>query len=127
MAAMYKQKANKVQSMSLFKSDEKAPESDSNWQQWVMNAEKTVSFHQKQSEFNAYFTLKFLNIEKFSQLTQKWIDRLIVGDLKFKECELLLWILRNQKKALAWDYSEMGYLYSDVITSVMIRTVKHET
>ena len=36
-------------------------------------------------------------------------------------------MLRNQEKALAWNYSEMGYLYSNVVTSVTIRTVKHET
>ena len=35
-------------------------------------------------------------------------------------------MLRNQKKAFAWDYSEMSCLYNDVMVSVMIRTVKHE-
>ena len=47
VAAMYKQKANKVQPVGSFKNDERAPESDSNWQQQVMNAEETVSFCQK--------------------------------------------------------------------------------
>ena len=55
-----------------------------------MNAEKAVDFCQKQSKFNVYFIFKFLNIEKFSQLTQKQIDRLIVDNLKFRKCELLL-------------------------------------
>ena len=36
-------------------------------------------------------------------------------------------MLRNQKKAFAWDYLKMRYLYSDMVTSVMIRTVKYET
>ena len=31
VAAMYKQKANKVQSISSFKSNERVPESDSSW------------------------------------------------------------------------------------------------
>ena len=35
-------------------------------------------------------------------------------------------MLRNWEKALAWDYSEMGCLYSNVVASVVIRTVKHE-
>ena len=87
---MYKQKTNKIWSMSLFKSNERASESDSNWQQQVMNAEKTADFCQKQSEFNVYLTSKFLDIEEFSWLTQEQVDRLIVGDLKFKEHELLL-------------------------------------
>ena len=30
-----------------------------------MNAEKAAGFHQKQSKFNAYLTLKFSDIEKF--------------------------------------------------------------
>ena len=62
---MYKQKSNKVRSVSLFESDEKASESDSNWQQQIMNAEKTADFHQKQSKFNAYLTFKFSDIEEF--------------------------------------------------------------
>ena len=92
---MYKQKINKVWSVGSFESDERASENDSNWQQWVINAEKAVGFHQKQSEFNTYLTPKFLNIKEFSWLTQKQIDRLIVDDLKFKKHELLLWMLRN--------------------------------
>ena len=67
-----------------------------------------------------------MNIEEFFWLTQKQVNRLIVDNLRFKKHELLLWILRNQKKALAWDYSKMGCLYSDVVASVMIRTVKYE-
>ena len=95
MAVMYKQKINKVQSMSLFKSNESISESDSNWQQQTMNAKKTADFHQKQGKFNVYFIFKFSDIEEFSQLTQKQVDRLIVNDLKFKEYELLLCMLRN--------------------------------
>ena len=87
---MYKQKINKVQSVSSFKSNKKASESDSNWQQQVMNAEKTVNFYQKQGKFNAYFIFKFSDIEKFSQLTQEQVDRLIVNNLKFKKHKLLL-------------------------------------
>ena len=87
---MYKQKANKIQPVNSFKSNERAPESDSDWQQQVMNAEKTAGFHQKQREFNAYLISKFSDIEEFSQLTQEQIDRLIVGNLRLKECELLL-------------------------------------
>ena len=44
---MYKWRANKVQQMGSFKSNEKEPESDSNWWQWIMNAEKAVGFCQK--------------------------------------------------------------------------------
>ena len=55
-----------------------------------MNAEKTAEFHQRQSKFNIYFTFKFSDIKKFSQLIQKQIDRLIINNLKFKEHELLL-------------------------------------
>ena len=55
-----------------------------------MNAEKAAGFYQRQREFNAYFTSKFSDIEEFSQLIQEQVDRLIVGDLKFKKCELLL-------------------------------------
>ena len=87
---MYKQKANKVQSVSSFKSNKKVPESDFSWQQQVINAEETAGFHQKQSKFNAYLTPKFSDIEKFSQLTQKQVDRLIVDNLKFRKYELLL-------------------------------------
>ena len=36
-------------------------------------------------------------------------------------------MLRNQKKTFVWNYSEMGCLCSDVMASVMIRTVKHKT
>ena len=68
---MYKQKTNKVQPVGSFKSNERAPESDSSWQWWVINAEKAVSFHQKQNKFDIYLTLKFSNIEEFSWLTQK--------------------------------------------------------
>ena len=35
-------------------------------------------------------------------------------------------MLRNQEKALAWDYSEMSCFHNDVVTSITIRTVKHE-
>ena len=55
-----------------------------------MNAEETEDFHQKQNEFNVYLIFKFLDIEEFFWLTQKQVDRLIVDDLKFRECELLL-------------------------------------
>ena len=126
VAAMYKQKTNKIWSVSSFKSNERAPESDFNWWQWIMNAEKTVDLCQKQGEFDAYLISKFLNIEEFSWLTQEWVDRLIVGDLRSREHELLLWILRNQEKTLAWDYSEISCFHDDVVTSVMIRTVKYE-
>ena len=51
--------------MSSFKSNERASESDSSWQQQIMNIKKAESFHQKQSEFNAYLIFKFLNIEEF--------------------------------------------------------------
>ena len=126
VAAMYKQKINKIQSVSSFKNDERAPESDSNWQQQIMNAEETADFYQKQSKFNAYFTFKFLNIEEFSQLTQKQVDRLIIDDLKSRKCELLLWMLRNWEKAFAWDYLKMGCLHSNVVVPITIRTVKHK-
>ena len=45
VAAMYKQKINKIWSVSSFKSDEKASESDFNWWQQIINAEKTADFH----------------------------------------------------------------------------------
>ena len=51
--------------MSSFKSNERAPENDSNWQQQIMNAEKAADFHQKQSKFNAYLISKFSDIEEF--------------------------------------------------------------
>ena len=90
VAAMYKRKANKIQPVSSFKSDGRAPESDSSWQQQAMNAEEAVSFCQKQGKFNAYLTPKFSDIEEFSQLTQEQVDRLIVGNLRSREHELLL-------------------------------------
>ena len=65
MAAMYKQKINKIQSVSSFKSNKKASENDSDWQQQTMNTEKTAEFYQKQSKFNVYFIFKFLDIEEF--------------------------------------------------------------
>ena len=45
VAAMYKQKANKVQPVGSFKSDEKASENNSNWQQWVMNTKEAADFY----------------------------------------------------------------------------------
>ena len=63
---MYKQKINKIQPVSSFKSNKKTSENDSDWQQQVMNAEKTAGFHQRQREFNAYFISKFSDIEEFS-------------------------------------------------------------
>ena len=101
VAAMYKWKANKIQPVSSFESNERASESDSDWWQQIINAEKAAGFHQRQREFDAYFTLKFSDIEEFFWLTQKQVDRLIVNNLRFKKCELLLWMLRNQKKAFA--------------------------
>ena len=126
MTAMYKWKTDKVQSVSSFKNNERAFESDSDWWQQIMNAEKTADFYQKQRKFNVYFTSKFSDIKRFSWLTQKQINRLIVDDLRFRKCELLLWMLRNWKKALAWDYSEMGCFCNDVMTSITIKTVKYE-
>ena len=76
--------------MSSFKNDERALESDSNWQQQIMNTEKAAGFYQKQGEFNVYFTSKFLNIEEFFQLIQEQVDRLIINHFRFTKCELLL-------------------------------------
>ena len=64
--AMYKQKTDKIWLINSFKSNERAPESDPDWQQQIINAEETAGFHQKQKEFNAYFISEFLNIKEFS-------------------------------------------------------------
>ena len=71
MVTLYKQKADKVQSVNQFDNDDKSPEGSNKWQKDAIAKKKTVKTKLIQHEFDTLITLKFSNITRESYLTSK--------------------------------------------------------
>jgi len=65
--------------------------------------------------YSEWITPKFSDIRKGTRLTDERIKDLIVGDsLWLKEKEVFLEMLYNQEKAIAFDFSHIRKVRSDV-------------
>ena len=61
-----------------------------------------------------------------ARLKPERLERILVGDIKPNERQILEAMLFNQEEALAWEFSEMGCVSRDVTPPLKIKTVPHE-
>ena len=91
-----------------------------------MREEKRKGYDRPQSYFDKYLTPKFSDIPQGSRLTTERIMKLKIGeDLQEMERQLLLQMLFNREKALAWTFEEIGRIRPEVAPPQEIRTVQH--
>ena len=90
VTTLYKQKADKMQSVNQFNNDEKMLKSSNKWWKKIIIKKNMIKIKSIQHEFNMLIILKFLNIEKKSHLTLEQIKKLITDNLQLKKKKLFL-------------------------------------
>jgi hypothetical protein len=124
VATAYKTKANKVRLVDLGDSDGSKLRGRSDW---FERSKADDVLCQDPGLYSNWITPKFSDIPKGSRLTKERIKDLIVGDSLWpKEKELLIEMLYNCEKALAFDFSEIGKVKPDVAPQQIIKTVEHK-
>ncbi len=78
-------------------------------------------------EYSDWITPKFSDIIKGSRLTAERIKDLKLRDSLWPaEREVLIEILYNQEKVLAFDFSQLGRVSHDVAPLQVIKTISHK-
>ena len=121
---MYKTKDKKVRPVDLGVSDGSRPRGVDNWKEVVMADELPT---RERGDFDHLITPKFSKILRGSRLTAERVDAMVVGGgLLPRERELLIALLYNREKALAFDFSHCGTVRPEVAPPQEIRTVEHD-
>ena len=128
MSAAYKRKADKVQPVDAGVTDGSMPGGESDWKRKAMaKAFPLEKDREMPGKWKGWIVPKFSKIPKGSRLTTERIKRMLVGDfLRPEEREMLLQVLYNREKALAWDFSEMGRVKEEVAPPQVIETIDHK-
>ncbi len=127
---IYKHKADKVKSLDLREKTSEKPEGNPDW--WDTLWKKRMSHLEwietdSPHHYNTYTTSQFLQLTRESRLKPEHINRLNISeDLTSEEKKLLIKILYQKKECLAWDFSEIKRIDSEVMPSQKINTVFHK-
>ncbi len=71
---------------------------------------------------------KFSGLGKRSGLTPERLQKMIVGRaMTLQEKKLLTEMLYNREAAIAWDFTEIGKVYSEVAQPQKIQKIDHQT
>jgi hypothetical protein len=123
---MYKKKKDKVRPVDVSTSDGTKPGGTEDWHDKAVNEERRQGLDRPRSYHDRYLTPKFSDIPRGSRLTPERIATLKVGeDMTKKERELLLEMLFNREKALAWAFEEIGRIHPEVAPPQEIKTIDH--
>ena len=123
MSTAYKTKANKVRPVDPREIDGSKPGGCLDW----LEKSKANDILCEPGLYSEWITPKFSDIRKGTRLTDERIKDLIVGDsLWLKEKEVFLEMLYNREKAIAFDFSHIGKVRSDVALPQIIKTVEHK-
>lgn len=127
VATLYKRKAQRTLPVNSSDSDGTVPGGRSDWRERAIAREKALGLNQPREEYDRLITPKFSDIPRGSRLTPERIAEMKIGtELWPEEKVLLLHILYNREKALAWQFSEMAAVSEDVSPPIPIRTIAHE-
>ena len=70
---------------------------------------------------------KFSDIRKGERLTPERVEKLKIGaSVTPEEKDMLIEMLYNREKALAFDFTQLGRVSSDVAPPQVIRTIPHK-
>ena len=69
---------------------------------------------------------RYTQLARGARLKPERLERMLVGDIKPNERQILEAMLFNREEALAWEFSEMGHVSRDVTPPLKIKTVPHE-
>ena len=123
---MYKRKKDKVRPVDVSQSDGSKPGGTEDWHEKAVEEERRSGYNMPRAKYDQYLTPKFSDIPRGSRLTPERIETLKIGeDVTPEERELLLAMLFNREKALAWTFDEIGKIRPEVAPPQEIKTVEH--
>ena len=70
---------------------------------------------------------KFTSIAKKARLTSKQLVKIIIGDgMTSQEKDLLVEMLYNREVVLIWDFTKIGKVKKEVVSTQKIYTIEHK-
>jgi hypothetical protein len=123
---LYKRKVDKVRFVNSDQSDDAISRRNDNWKKEVLTREALLLKDSNRSYKN-WLISKFFSIKRDSRLTKKRLDKMIVSaELTNQKKDLFIEMLYNRETALAWKFSKMRKVKSNVASSQQIKIIKHE-
>ncbi len=118
---IYKKKTEKVQPVNSSNSDGSTPGGNKNWRERAIQKERyTVEMGAKYTDL---LIPKFSGLAKGSRLTLEQLQKMIVGKaMTLQEKELHTEMLYTHEAAIAWDFTEMEKVKSEVAPPQKIRS-----
>lgn len=126
---LYKTVARKVKAINDSHSDGSVPEGDIKWKPTQLKKMRAAQAGSKPTKFDAWVELKFSTMEPGARLTaERWeiMKEANCEGFTSQELELFHYLLTNCERALAWDWSEIGEMIPEVVSSQVIRTIDYE-
>ena len=78
------------------------------------------------SPYNHFLEPRYTKLAYGARLKPERLERIIIGDIRLREREILKAMLFNREEALVWEFSEMGYISRDVTPPLKIKTVLYK-
>jgi hypothetical protein len=94
---------------------------------WVQKSKEKDIYHEPSGTYSRWLIPKFSVINKGDRLTPERIEKLKIGaSITPEEKDLLIEMLYNREKALAFDFSQLGRVSRDVAPPQVIKTIPHK-
>ena len=94
---------------------------------WVQKSKEKDVYHKPSGTYSWWLIPKFSMINKGDRLTPERIEKLKIGaSITPEEKDLLIEMLYNREKALAFDFSQLGRVSRDVAPPQVIKTIPHK-
>ena len=113
---IYKRKAQKINSINVEIIDDSESRTNSKWRE-ILKSSVTSKFVKQLSDvYNFFLTLKFSKIRQDFRLTSERLQKMFFGTkLSSQEQKLMLKLLYRRETALAWNFSEIDRIKSEIM------------
>ena len=126
ISTAYKRKAEKVQPVNSSTPDKSTLGGVQDWRERALEQQKKLIRGLPLGPFDHIIEPRYTQLARGARLKPERLERMLVGDIKPNERQILEAMLFNREEALAWEFSEMGRVSRDVTPPLKIKTVPHE-
>ena len=110
----------------LTKGDGSTPGGDPRWLEKKIAEEKEGGADEHKGPFDRWLVPKFSDIQRGSRMTDDRLSKMDISDrLTPMERKLLIEMLYNREKALAWEVGEKGMVSNEIKPPQVVHTIDH--